>query len=311
VLPPSGPLVGTWVYFGDGTPNDNPLLEAQVSAYLTNLRMLGLTKMVLENARTHAGCAGSSSDFRWLPEMPSKLGTLLAAALPAGALWADVELFNCCVNEFGFSGGDYHPASVARLNQQLWGARHASARLSWLVQEDMAGPPFALAYPESTRLREAYLGLYGLGGHAVKAQSYTWTTPPAAQYPDPGNAKLFDTVTGDPLDYQNPAWVGVMAPAEVVVELGAPTALRWAAVHLLRDKAPSIVLPTSLTLACDPTGSAGFSALGSWPLALSGDANGEYVFSNAAPLAATCARLRIHLDGSAWIFLSEVELTGP
>src|SRR5262249_28304889 len=55
----------------------------------------------------------------------------LAAALPLGALFADVELFTCCVNQFGFGGGNYHPASSARLNQQLWGARHASVRLSW------------------------------------------------------------------------------------------------------------------------------------------------------------------------------------
>jgi hypothetical protein len=46
-------------------------------------------------------------------------------------------------------------------------------------------------------------------------------------------------------------------------------------------------------------------------LPLSSDANGEYVFSNADPLGATCARLRVHLDGTQWIFLSEIELTGP
>jgi hypothetical protein len=461
--PGPGPLSGSFVYFGDGTAGDNPLPEALIGTFLTNVQYAGMNTLVLENSRTHSGCG--TTDFHYLPEMPGKLGTLLSAAsslgmkvylsgtnegdmtcawatgtnqaiaasdwrsfaqqmesayggessfagwyisveptidqsklygyyaaivdaihaagskrpimvapflafvgpsyppgtvaqlaatfqqqtgvdiqawqdsvgsqgiaagwvskeygstdsyyaalaqaLPAGALWADVELFTCCVDQFGFGGGNYRPASSARLNQQLWNARHAAVRVSWLMQEDIAGPPIPLALPESPRLRDAYLALYQLSGHAVKPVSYTWTNQPASQYPDPGNKKLTDTVTGDPLDFTNPAWTGIVGDAEVVVHLGSATAVKWVAVDLLRAKAPSITYPTSLVVDCDASGSNAFVNLGSWPLPLTTDADGEYIFSNANPLSAACTNLRVHLTNTAWTFLSEIELTGP
>jgi hypothetical protein len=461
--PAPGPLAGSFVYFGDGTASDNPLPEAQMSAFLTNVQYAGMNTLVLENSRTHGSCG--TTDYHYLPEMPSKLGTLLseasalgmkaylsgttegdltcawatgtnqtntaadwqafakqmesayggessfagwyipveppigqtnlygyykaivdaihaagsnrpilvspflafvgpsyppatvaqlaasfgqqtgvdiqvwqdsvgaqgiaagwaskeygstdsyyaalAQALPVGGLWADVELFTCCVDQFGFGGGNYRPASSARLNQQLWNARHAAVRVSWLLQEHIAGPPIPLALPESPRLRDAYLALYGLSGHAVKPVGYTWTNPPASQYPDPGNTKLIDTITGDPLDFTNPAWTGIVGDAEIVVNLGSPTAVKWVAVELLRSKAPSITYPTSLAVDCDATGSNAFVNVGSWPLPLTTDADGEYVLSNASPMSVTCTNVRIHLTNAAWTFLSEVELTGP
>ena len=244
----------------------------------------------------------------------------LADALGQDGLWADVELFTWASSLFQFPG--YQPASMSRINEQLWETRSGSGgrsakRVVWLQQYHMSA-----AYPGrfqgAERLLAAYKAYYGYTGRLLTPMNYgnyLWETPPSSSYPDPANQKLFDRHAGDPRDFLQRDWTGVVGTAQVVVDLGGPQRIDWVAADLLHDPGLGIQVPTQLDVYCAnvPGEFAAAPLMSSRPrTAENGVASaGEYVLGNDLPLAATCRWLRIVLTNPGyWTFLSEVEIIG-
>lgn len=250
----------------------------------------------------------------------------LASALGPNGLWADVELFNYGRPLFnstpnGLTGG-YRSTSASRLNQQLWSARSAGKRVSWLHQwhtSEVIGP--ANAYVEAPQLQAAYRAMYGIGGARFLTPpnhaNYTWISSPSANYPDGTGYELFDRRTGDPRNPTDPAWVGidgVVGTARVRIDLGSLKTVDWLGVHALTYPAWGIRGPTTLDLYCGSTASALTRiATVNAPFTqanLSSVTEEEYVLGNRAPLRKSCrfVELRIPTNGN-WVFISEIELT--
>ncbi len=228
-------------------------------------------------------------------------------AIGADHLWADVELFSHGKLVY-FDGAPYSPASVHRLNQQLYAARSASKRVAWLPQFHL-GTVDQHRFPGSGRLLDAYRGLYSLGGKVVKPTSYQFLTQPDATYPDAGG-ELNDTLTADPTSLQDSRWVGIKGNAAVVARI-EPSELSWVGVHVYNDAGAGIQTPDSITISCSDGGDA-FSLLGTWqrPFAVR-EHDREYLIANTARMSGViCGAVKIELanPSGAWTFLSEIEI---
>lgn len=245
----------------------------------------------------------------------------LARSLGAGGLWADVEVFNYGRPLFntpsGALTGAYRSASAQRINQQLWSARFASRRVSWLHQwhtSPLMGPDNG--YVEAPLLHGTYRGIYGLGATSVlplNHANYTWQTPPAAQYPDTSGYGLFDRRTGDPRNPQDPAWIGIQGAVRATVDLGAARRVDWVGVHLLSRPSWGIRIPPRLDIYCGASTAS---------LVLVGQAHApfsqsdqdsvieeEYLMGNHQPLGVSCRYLQLRMPSTGnWVFISEVEL---
>lgn len=215
-------------------------------------------------------------------------------------LWANLELFNWGSDLF--KGGGYSPASLYRLNDQLWQVRTgvATKRLSWLGQLHL-GTVDPAHRPESRRLNEAYKALFLGKGKITRPLSYAYLSPFSTSYPDHGG-ELTDTRIGDPKDHRRPEWVGVMGPVTVVFDLGEKKKISWVSVHLLNASQAGIKFPTRMELTCEENG----KRLGTDNLQV-GMADSEYVFSNSRKIEDECRKIRFQLPNDGWSFLSEVE----
>lgn len=224
-------------------------------------------------------------------------------------LWADIEVFNCCVPPFG--NGAYAGASTVRLNQQLWAARaeFATKRVSWLPQIHM-GEVDEQHFRDAKRLKAGYLALQGITGSYVRPAGYQWLTPPSGDYPD-GGQELVDMATADPKRLKNPGWIGVNGTARFSVDLGATTRLNFMAVHVLNEPKSSVRIPDKISLKCldeerkvtqEHVEERGFEPA---------PALFEYVLSNYEPLDWSCRHLEVELPNGGWTFMSELEMTSP
>jgi hypothetical protein len=249
----------------------------------------------------------------------------LAGALGTNGLWADIELFNYgkpllnSVN--GALTGSYRSASPQRINQQLWSARFAGKRVSWLHQwhmSEVVGPTYG--YVEAPLQQGLYRGIYGIGGAGLLAPlnyaNYAWLTPPPTTYADSTGYELFDRRTGDPRNPQDPAWVGVQGTNGVSilrVDLGTSKEIDWVGLHTLTYPSWGIRSPTAMDIYCGSTAStlmkiaavvAPFTQA-----ALSSTEEEEYLLGNRTPLNKSCRflELRIQSNGN-WLFASELEL---
>jgi hypothetical protein len=262
------------------------------------------------------GADGINPGMAWTWDRPYDLGDYyfaIASNIGSANFWSDNELFNCCTSG-GFIGGAYKSSSLFRLNQQLWtSGLYVNKRIVWLQQLHASDELFTenVRY-EAHRLKAAYKALYHLGGSRLVPASYRWLTAPSPSYADSGN-QLFDTATGDPRSFSDPAWVGILGNARVEVDLGGIKNFDWVAVHVLNQNLPSIGFPDKLTLRCSNDG-VNWTYLNpdGWTLPVSKD-DSEYVFSNNTPLNAACRYLRVRLDNNVWTFISEVEVVdeGP
>lgn len=249
----------------------------------------------------------------------------LAGALGTGGLWADVELFNYGKPLFnsvnGTLTGGYRPASAHRINQQLWSARFAGKRVSWLHQwhmSEVVGP--AYGYVEAPLQQGLYRGLYGIGGARLLAplnyQNYAWLTVPPATYPDSSGYELFDRRTGDPRNPQDPAWLGVQGTngiSTVRVDLGTSKEIDWVGLHTLSYPSWGIRSPTAMDIYCGATtGTLAKIAAIAAPFtqaALSSTEEEEYLLGNRTPLNKTCRYLELRIQSNGnWLFASELEL---
>ncbi len=249
----------------------------------------------------------------------------LVERLGSSAVWADIEVFNygspLFNNASGALTGGYRPASARRINQQLWSARSAGKRVSWLHQwhmSELVGP--AHGYVEAPRLQGTYRGTYGIGGAksliALNHQAYAWLSAPSTNYPDATGYELFDRHTGDPRDPRDSAWVGIpgsAGTARVRVDLGSAKRFDWIGIHTLSYPSWGIRTPVSAELYCGSTTSsmtrvatlnAPFTTS-----SLSSVQEEEYVLGNRTPLNATCRFFEVRMPTAGnWVFLSEIEI---
>jgi len=249
----------------------------------------------------------------------------LANKLGAGGLWADVEVFNYGKPLFnsvnGALTGGYRSASAIRINQQLWSARFAGKRVSWLPQwhmSEVVGPQYG--YVEAPFLQATYRATYGIGGArlltGLNHSAYTWGSLPAANYPDSTGYELFDRRTGDPRNPQDVAWVGIdgaNGTASVKVDLGTAKQVDWVGAHALSYPSWGIRSPTTMDVYCGATSTALTKiATLTAPFtqaALSSTNEEEYVLGNRSPLGQSCRYIELRAPtGGNWVFLSEVEL---
>lgn len=243
----------------------------------------------------------------------------LANSLGASGLWADIELFNHGVPLFLQTGsgisGSYRSASAQRVNQQLWSARAAGKKVSWLNQFHMSeviGP--GAGYHEASRLMGVSRAFYGLGAtllFPMNHSSYSWLPSPSSSYPDSTGYELFDRRTGDPRNPQDPAWMGVNGSARVAIDLGSQKRVDWIGVHTLTKPSWGIRAPVRLDIYCGSTPSSlAKIATASAPFtqaSLAGSDGEEYVIGNRDPLGATCRHIELRMPNSYWTFISEVE----
>jgi hypothetical protein len=243
----------------------------------------------------------------------------LAAKLGASGLWADIEIFNhgspLFVNTGSGLSGAYRSASAQRVNQQLWSARSAGKKVSWLNQwhmSELIGP--SRGYVEAPRLMGTYRAFYGLGAtltFPLNYSAYTWSTVPASAYPDTTGYELFDRRTGDPRNPQDPAWIGFNGAARVTIDLGTTKRIDWIGVHTLTFPSWGIRTPVSMDIYCGAststlvkiaTATAPFTQAG-----LGGSTEEEYVLGNRSALGASCRYLDLRFPNGYWTFISEVE----
>lgn len=237
----------------------------------------------------------------------------LSGAIGPGSLWADIELFNCCIPGTDLDGGDYYPASIIRINRQLYmtGPPYTTKRVSWIKEHHMSRvDPSKM--DGADRLTDAFEALYVPGGGSyVLPERYWWQTGgppplPSAAYPDSGN-ELFDAVTANPNSPLDPAWSGVVGNAAIVLDFGRERSFDWIAIHVLGHPW-GITFPAQLTLSGANPGQ-GWHILASRTLPV-GQGHGEYVFSNAAPLGVSFRYAKIELANpqNSWTFVGEVEV---
>jgi hypothetical protein len=243
----------------------------------------------------------------------------LAAKLGASGLWADIEIFNhgspLFLNTGAGISGAYRSASAHRINQQLWSARSAGKKVSWLNEwhmSELIGPTHG--YVEAPRLMGVYRAFYGLGAtltFPLNHSAYSWTPAPAAAYPDATGYELFDRRVGDPRNPQDPAWVGIDGAARVTIDLGTTKSIDWIGVHTLTFPSWGIRTPVSMDIYCGAspstlvkiaTATAPFTQAG-----LSGSTEEEYVLGNRTALGASCRYLDLRFPNGYWTFISEIE----
>lgn len=249
----------------------------------------------------------------------------LAGALGQAGLWADVELFNYGKPLFnsasGALTGAYRSASAQRINQQLWSARFAAKRVSWLHQwhmSEVVGPSYG--YVEAPLQQGLYRALYGIGGARLLAPlnyaAYSWITPASAAYPDASGYELFDRRTGDPRNPLDQGWVGVIGAngiSTIRVDLGSVKEVDWIGLHTLSRPSWGIRSPTTMDIYCGSTpGTLAKVAAVAAPYGQAAQDSveeEEYLFGNRAPLNRSCryVELRIRSNGN-WMFASELEL---
>lgn len=236
-------------------------------------------------------------------------------------LWADVELFNYGIPLFNTSAsvytGGYRPTAASRLNSQLWSARYATKRVSWLNQFHMTSTSNSPArYSGSSRLLQGYRAFSGIGGKSlvpVNYSMYSWITPPDSAYPDNlTNRKIFDRKVADPRSPSDNSWVGINGAARLVIDLGYRQNLDWVGVHLLNHPSWGIRAPVSLTVNCGDSLSAmrhvGVYVAPFSQSDVSGLTTEEYVLGNYSPIGVVCRYVELSMPNEYWTFMSEVEI---
>ena len=236
----------------------------------------------------------------------------LGTALGKNGFWADIEVGNCCDGWAEGQGGAYYPASLSRVRKQIESSSAAGKIVSWIHQVQMSslsGLSKWVVAPGSERLGAAYRAWYGMGGQLayLTPARYTWTTQPAAAYPDSGR-ELTDGISGDPKRFDDSTWVGITGNAVAEFSFDAAKKVDWVGVHVLHAGSAGIKFPTRMRVACKVSGN--YEEVGAWNLPIT-QRDSEYVLSNTSPLNAACKDLRLTLDNAGgWIFLSEVEIVG-
>lgn len=237
----------------------------------------------------------------------------LASQLGVGGLWADVELFN--YGDPLFATGAYRSTSAQRVNNQLWSARFAGKRVSWLNQfhmSEVVGP--GQGYVESPRLMGVYRAFYGLGAtllFPLNYSNYSWVSAPSSSYPDTSGYELFDRHVGDPRNPLDPTWVGVNGTARVTIDFGSTKRVDWVGVQTLTYPSWGIRSPVTLDIYCGPTTSSLTKvATATAPFTqadLAGSNGEEYVLGNRTPLGVNCRFLDLRMPNGYWTFIGEVE----
>jgi len=249
----------------------------------------------------------------------------LASALGSGGVWADIEIFNYgrpLINRVnGITTGGYRSASATRINQQLWSARSVAKRVSWLHQWHMSeiiGPE--RGYVEAPLAQGLYRSIYGIGGArrltTLNYSGYALGTTPHASYPDTTAYELFDGRTGDPMNPNDPAWIGVPGAGGIVkvtVDLGSAKQTDWIGLHMLTFPSWGIRASTSTDVYCGNTQAPliKIATLTSpFPASALLTSDGEeYLLGNSSPLGKMCRILELHVrTNGSWLFMSELEL---
>lgn len=227
------------------------------------------------------------------------------------ALWGVAELF-----EMGNKDQKMYTASAMRLNQQLsaMSTDFVGRRIAWINGTYMTRLtlPYGGTMPGAPRLFAAYKAMYGLGGNNILPASYFWLSAPSPSYPD--NWKMFDAKVADSLNVLDKAWVGIPGwingSAEVVLNFGMQKNIDWVAVHTGKFSNAGVAYPSKIEFNCF-TSSHGWQTVGTQTLPIDKILDGEYTFSNLTPLNVSCQHLSVKMYGDAWIFVSEIEITGP
>jgi hypothetical protein len=252
--------------------------------------------------------------------------TAIRDQIGRAGLWSDNELFtswdpqNTC--QFNMSSLCYRPASLMRLNQQLWQTRSdsttpiTSLRVTWLNQMHMTGDsasPDPNVYPEHKRMYNMYRAVYGLKQASyLTPVSYSWDTAPAANYPDTNPpSKLTDTLPGNPRIYNDGHWVGVLGTANARFDLGSIKKVHWVGAQLMRKAAYGIQIPTSMTVWCS-TDNVSWTNLGNFPAPTDTPPPSDleyYLGNNTRFNDPVCRWVSVWLNnGGNWTFVSEVEI---
>eukprot|EP01105_Mastigella_eilhardi_P007730 TRINITY_DN1939_c0_g1_i3.p1 TRINITY_DN1939_c0_g1~~TRINITY_DN1939_c0_g1_i3.p1 ORF type:complete len:337 (-),score=89.01 TRINITY_DN1939_c0_g1_i3:30-1040(-) len=232
--------------------------------------------------------------------------------------WSDNEAFNWGDD---LLGGGYHPCSISRFNTQLQIVDpFVDTKVTWLQQEHF-GSVSPQRFDEAEHMLAAYQALFGLGDtqKTLITAPYYYTTSPAEQYGDPMLSKLIDGVLGDPTNYANDNWVGVLGTVQVVFNVscaqGAVMQIGWVSAHVLCAPVEAVSFPASLQLEASEDGGATWRSVGTWATpddVGSALVRSEYVLGNTACIrgvsaSATGTLLRLTLPNDDWTFLSEVE----
>lgn len=221
------------------------------------------------------------------------------------ALWADVEVYTYPTGSF--TGTNYAPGPVARVDRQLAATDKAQRRILWLPNHQM-GTVDDGRTPEAASLYAAYRAFYGLGGEYVTPVFYAWTVAPTQADSPP---RMFDKETGDAKDGQHTTsrWVGFATgvTAEATIDLGAPKLIAWVRAHTLNRTASGIAHPDSMALDYSING-VSYSTAGTIFTNAYSKTDGEYVIGNTAALAIKARYLKVRLVNAAKTWVSEIEV---
>jgi hypothetical protein len=300
----------------------NPNLLLQISGAIKELRnKTGINIIALQDALNQSGISLTPGDRFTTGQIYSAV----SAEIGRDALWADLELGNCCLitasGSAPWNSGAYKPTSIARLVEQInmVPSSIVSKRVTWFNQAQMSRTTKE-RMEGADRLFASYKSLYTDSSEFtyLNPASYNWKTPPSSQYPDTNNLEMFDLNAGEGKNYLDPSYVGITGTAELEINLGSIKKLQWLGVHVINFSSGGIVFPSKLIASCS-TDNITWSPEKTFNPLRNKTTNidmvdSEFVIGNPndTPINQNCQYIKIRLinEASKWTFLSEVELVG-
>lgn len=225
----------------------------------------------------------------------------------------------------------FRPASFSRVSQQLAiTGQCLGGCVMWLYGDHLSST--ATYEPgRATKLRMDYANAYGISTEKLlPISSYTYSTPPSASYPDPGNTKLKNGIGGG----YNGVLAGSPPPADVAWNTlhASGSFVGWADTYpftididlgqyqqvkrvelLARGEQLSGILFPSVTQVSYDSGGGVFVPLGPDSLISTTTTPGAFnmrLVSVGGIIPVSTNRLKVTINSFSWVFLAEIRVIG-
>ena len=242
----------------------------------------------------------------------SQYFSAISQAVGRNSLWLDAETFTSANLPSNFSyDGNFGVISTgfSRLKMQADAVPDSvvDKRMLFIQQFDMTD--INSFHYGGNRLKSSYMAYYGLKNEYIRP-TYTWISPPHANYPDHGN-ELFDLKMGDPKPghYQK-GWIGIIGNVVTQYDLGITKTVHSIGLHVLHFLDAAIKIPDSFTVECSLDNVVWNTVFTkNYPKTYRYD--GEFVYSTDANLGIQCRYLRTTLKQNiSWYFtfVTEAEI---
>lgn len=227
--------------------------------------------------------------------------TALARWVGKERIFADIELF---------SYGAPTPASLVRVNQQLWQSRMTGGLIGYIAQGQMYPKSIFDAHPGAPRLYDEYRAEYEKIGKRHGFE-YTILAGQALSSNPDDKKKLRDMLAGSGRNLSDPQWVGFQGDVWLELNLGATAKMvDRVSIHCVSRAGKKMAIPSSANVALSADGVKWIDVPSLVPEAAALTKDSEYSLANVLPFGKNARFIRIYVhNGAMKTMMSEISVT--